>query len=87
MSSCYAIAGSIGKDVAKLWDMASGKSHSSERMSKPGSEERDASSWQRAGDAPTAPPSQHQALTDFVKAGCTTTLPDVRFTITTVVGM
>lgn len=51
MSGCYAIAGSIGKDVAKLWDMASGKSHSSERMSKPGSEEHDASSLQRAGDA------------------------------------
>ena len=43
-------AASLGKDVSRLWDMASGKGHSADRMIKPAASEHDSPSWKRAGE-------------------------------------
>ncbi|CAL5224691.1 g7416 [Coccomyxa viridis] len=41
---------SLGKDVSRLWDMASGKGHSVDKMSKPATDELESPSWKRAGE-------------------------------------
>ena len=47
------LAALLGDDVAKLWEMASGKSNSLDKMSKaPASDEQASTSWHRAGDTP-----------------------------------
>ena len=45
------LAAPVGKDVSRLWDMASGKGHSLDRMSKPTTDEHDSSSWKRVGES------------------------------------